>query len=106
MEDLIKLCRYYKGEKECPEKLNKEGYGTIWFYEQIWVQNPDFRDETDDIDNINFYGYKHAGLIDFNVGDGVPVSLKALLFNRYCHWSGYGDPIIGFKRWYFEFYLK
>lgn len=104
MEDLLNLCKYYKGEDECPVELSRKGYATIWRYEKIWVENPAFRNELDVKTNTNFYEYKQAGLIDFNVDDGVPVTLKALLFNRYRYWSGeYENVPEGFKQWYKEF---
>lgn len=107
MDDLLKYCRYYKGEEECPEENTKNNNSYLWYYEKMWVENPAFRDESFDPDNINFYEYKNAGLIDFNLNDNVPVTLKALLFNRYGHWSGgYENIPEGFKKWYNEFYLK
>lgn len=107
MNDMLKFCRYYKGEDVCPEDITKNKDSYLWHYEKMWVENPAFRNETDEPNNINFYEYKYAGLIDFNAADGVPVTLKALLFNRYGHWcGGYEDIRDGFKKWYFEFYLK
>jgi len=32
------------------------------------------------------------------------MSLKALLFNRWCHWGGWANPE-GFKEWYEEYYV-
>jgi hypothetical protein len=42
----------------------------------------------------------------FNDGDGVPITLKALLWSRYCHWSGYPTDDENFKVFYREEYLK
>lgn len=105
MNDLIKYCRYYKGEKECPESINEKGKSNIWFYEQIWVEREDLRDENE----YNTLEYIRAGLKDFNVDDGSPLTLKALLFNRHTHWcGGYGleSDTKNFKEWYINNYLK
>ena len=103
MNNLLEYCRYYKGEDECPEDISKDENGSSWFYEKLWVQSDDFRDEK----GYNTTGYIDYGLKDFNVDDGVPITLKALLFNRYCHWSGgYGNDVEGFKKWYKKYYLN
>lgn len=41
----------------------------------------------------------------FIIEDGVPLGLKAILFNRYCHWSSY-NTINDFKDWYVRTYLR
>ena len=72
-------------------------------YEQVWV-----RSQIEDGDFIR-------GLIDeyvaygqefFNMGDGVPISLKALLWNRYNHWGGIPTDKESFRNWYRREYLK
>ena len=103
MEDLIKYCRYYKGEEFCPEDISKDENESLWYYEQLWVKRDELRDEK----GYNTTGYIDYGLKDFNADDGVPITLKALLFNRYCHWSGgYGNDVEGFKKWYKKYYLN
>lgn len=105
MNELIKKCRYYKGEKECPSSLEKQGVSSIWYYEKIWTEREDLIDET----GVNTREYISVGLEGFNVNDGVPISLKALLFNRQSHWTGgYGmeNDVKSFKEWYFNSYLE
>ena len=46
--------------------------------------------------------YIRAGLSTFQMFDNTPITLKALLFNRYSHWT-MGD-IDGFKEWYLTAY--
>lgn len=102
MKALIKQCRYYKGEKECPKSIDKKGMGGIWRYEQMWVEREELRDEK----GFNTEEYIHYGLKDFMADDGTPISLKALLYNRYEHWSGdYGNTTEGFKAWYKGYYI-
>ncbi|MBN1180809.1 MAG: hypothetical protein JXB49_00880 [Bacteroidales bacterium] len=76
---------------------------TIWYYEQMWVEREDLRDKND----MNIRDYINIGLENFSKDDGVPISLKALLFNRYSHWTGgYGNDVEDFKEWYFNSYLN
>ncbi|HZK96502.1 MAG TPA: hypothetical protein VFC67_20035 [Prolixibacteraceae bacterium] len=105
MNDLIKQCRYYKEEVECPESIKEKGMSTIWYYEQIWVEREELRDEG----HFNIIEYIRAGLKDFNTDDGTPLTLKSLLYNRYTHWSGgYGieSDTRNFKDWYLNNYIK
>ena len=99
------MFRYYKGETEAPPEINKEGKAVFWYYEQLWVEREVFRDEN----NYNTQEYINFGLQDFNKDDGTPLTLKAILFNRHCHWSGgYGieNDIKTFKEWYKSYYLN
>lgn len=103
MHNLILYCRYYKGEEDCLESISRDGDCSLWFYEQVWATQEEHRDET----GGNTLEYIHYGLKDFNADDGVPITLKALLFNRFCHWvGGYGNDVEQFKEWYLEEYLK
>lgn len=104
LNNLIKQCRYYNGEKECPQIIQEKEMSTIWYYEQIWVEREDLRDEK----GFNTEEYIHYGLTDFSPNDGTPISLKALLFNRHTHWcGGYGaeSDIKNFKEWYNNSYI-
>lgn len=104
MNELIEKCGYYKGEKECPSSLEKQGISSIWYYEKMWIEREDLRDET----GMNTREYISCGLEGFNANDKVPITLKALLFNRHSHWTGgYGieSDVKNFKEWYFNFYL-
>jgi hypothetical protein len=104
MNDLIKQCRYYKGEEECPKSIKEKGMSSMWFYEQIWVEREELRDERE----FNTLEYIRAGLKVFNADDGTPLTLKSLLFNRCTHWSGgYGieSDSRNFKDWYLKNYL-
>lgn len=105
MKDLIKYCRYYKGEDEIPLEISKNGDGMFWFYEKLWVEREDLHGD----DTRNMIEYIRSGLEDFRKEDDVPITLKALLFNRHSHWGGgYGtdEDVKYFKEWYFKYYLK
>lgn len=105
MNDLIKQCRYYKGEQECPQNITDIQMEIIWYYEQLWVEREELRNETESY----IIEYNYAGLKDFNTDDGTPITLKALLYNRHNHWSGSfekGQDVINFKNWYLNTYIK
>ena len=91
---LLKFCRYYKGPGTENDNLMAE-------YEHRWIQ---------DVLEHNVKATEYVEPSDlheleiFNPGDGVPLTLKALLFNRWCHWSSYAT-INQFKHWYLESYL-
>jgi len=99
--DLIKNCRYYRGEEHCPS----EAIGLFWDYERLWVewvleaQENENCDAAKRLDNMT-REYLKAGYKDFSLYDGVPVSLKALLFNRFEHWN----QSDGFKEFYLKYY--
>ena len=98
----IEYCRYYHGEENCPESIKQLPAGeTLWFYEKRWV---DFNMGDEDF-QIWLDEYNAYGMSDFSKDDGVPVSLKAILFNRY-YKGGYME--VGgasFRKWYHETYL-
>ena len=99
-QELLKYCRYYKGEKECPYE-GIELY-RFWNYERVWVERMldrtyEFRDE--------LHEYITAGLVDFEKYDDTPMTLKALLFNRfgYCFSGGLMGMVEPFKKYYQEY---
>ena len=94
-ESLLKFCRYYKGDEASSSSL-------LGGYERRWVES--MLSERERIMDIADE-YDLRWLETFNAGDGVPLSLKATLFNRYFHWSDY-STIDNFKHWYLECYLK
>ena len=102
-EKYIQDCRYYHGEETCPEGIKQLPAGeALWFYEMKWVEfnlnGDDFHWELDE--------YNAYGMSDFSTEDRVPVSLKAILFNRY-----YKDGFMErggehFRQWYLKTYLQ
>lgn len=101
-EELIKVCKYYKGENECPytnDSPEESIKGHFWNYEKYWIES-DNKIHTENVGLLKAYG-----LENFNANDGTPISLKALLFNRWGHWVGLYD-IEGFKKWYLDEYLQ
>lgn len=65
-------------------------------YEECWV-NFHFGDS--DYLMAETLEYIHEGLGDFCADDGVPISMKAILYNRFCHW-GWAETPDTFRDWY------
>lgn len=100
IEDPLQCCRYYNGEKENPFEDKDQNNAMLWFYERCWMEQ---RNLALDNDNYRFLfdmvkEYMYYGLMMFADHDKAPVTLKSLLFNRYCHWN-YAD-VDEFKYWY------
>ncbi len=123
-------CRYYNGEEENPfaQELDaheidkshlpppecmKSEYTlppevvsflmnatTAWRYEKWWVEEIQNEEQTSFFEDI-VSEYSHF-FRDFEADDGTPIELKALLWNRYEHWSS-GSPE-SFKEWYHKYY--
>lgn len=100
--DLLKFCRFYKGERVCPFRDNRAHF---WDLEKSWVQA--YENKQDDFLDECIDDYTRLGLTKFEWDDDIPVSLKALLFHRYCK-SAYSmmDAIEPFKEWYLNEYRK
>lgn len=72
-EELIKQCRYYKGEDESPYEGVDQDKNMLWFYESHWVMSGTSEDMLSD--------YHRLHISTDNIS--IPTSLKALLFNRF-----------------------
>lgn len=96
-EELIGKCRYYGGEDERPPGVD----ASFWYYEQHWCDNMLKEKAYERQMEAEYQAY---GLSDWRKNDGVPMSLKALLFNRFSHWMG--CRVEDFKKWYLTEYLK
>ena len=96
-EQLIRYCRYYHGEPFDEFGKGSSGQMVPLFkeYEFHWCTN--LHQDKHLLMSL-IAEYIDAGLELFRADDGVPMSLKALLFNRYEHWAE-GSPE-SFKVWY------
>ena len=84
-------CFYYG--KNVPEDC---GAHVGHMYEENWVM---FHfDDSDYLLNETLF-YIKEGLGDFHANDGVPISMKAILYNRFCHW-GWAETPDTFRSWY------
>lgn len=103
-DELIKFCRYYKGEKDSP--FDGGNKSMLWFYERIWVFDTlEAYEKNADVFGDMLNEYVSVGLGSFQQADGVPVSLKAVLFNRYAKGcNSLQDSVEPFKKFYNEYY--
>ena len=84
-------CFYYG--KNVPEDC---GAHVGHMYEEYWVR---FHFDESDYLTTETINYIKEGLGNFCADDGVPVSMKALLYNRFCHWRWCETPDT-FRSWY------
>ena len=84
-------CFYYG--KNVPEDC---GAHVGHMYEEYWVR---FHFDESDYLKTETINYIKEGLGNFCADDGVPVSMKALLYNRFCHW-GWCETPDTFRSWY------
>lgn len=133
---LMLQCRYYNGEDEnpfakelCAHEVDKShlpppecmkseyelppdqvthllNASTAWGYEEWWVNTKLTLMEDDNTFENLVIDYKNAGLLNFEQDDGTPLTMKAMFWNRYCHWGGMSDSQSGFKEWYKTYYQK
>lgn len=94
---LLEQCHYYKGERLCPFRSQMKGM--LFNYERCWVKFNLFPQDHPHIEEDLDY-YKHCGLADLCPNDGVPMSMKALLLNRWLHWGGDFANLDSFREWY------
>jgi hypothetical protein len=91
---------YYKGEKENPfDKTRNNTAKMAWWYEKVYSEMGE------KILDSYLKEYISMGLVDFESTDSTPITLKALLFNRFA--KGYDARIFAlddFRNWYVEKY--
>jgi len=94
----LPFCRYYKGEKECPYSEN-ESKRDFWYYENAWVQM-----ESSTSNLLERYQKRYIES-EFNdkIKDSVPIRLKSLLYNRYCHFVDFqGSGFLDYYKMYVD----
>ena len=101
--EFCRFCRLYKGEKENPYK-EEQNKACLWSYEPAWLL--EFANPQSRLLMSYLSQYTAVGLTCFSTDDNVPITLKALLFNRYArtHYSDY-EAAESFKRFYNKYYL-
>jgi len=104
--DYLQFCRYYKGENDNPFDGKDGTKAMLWFYERVWIdemqeiaKDKEQKESHSSFDYLD--EYLNYGLADFEKMDNIPISLKALLFNRYAK-SSYSmrDAVKPFKQFY------
>ena len=101
---LLNMCRYYNGESE-PRRSLPEGCALMWDYEWRWMQWSLKKDPMME----QFQRMIEEFHLENKDGDKTPLTMKALLLNRYLHWGGAYAPIEEalrhFETWYMDHYL-
>lgn len=83
-ESALPLCKFYRGEKECPFDPDDQR-STFWDMEESWIKLVLGNEDKEDALLIPFL-LKMGGLDGFD----YPSTLKATMFDQYCHFNG-GD---------------
>lgn len=101
--DPLQCCRYYNGHQ-----IADDENAVFAEYEMRWME---WRCSTCEdgysILRASVSDYINSGLMMFDEYDKAPISLKALLFNRWCHWGGgWSNDPNSFKAWYYKNYCK
>ena len=100
--DPLKCCRYYNGQDFSDnEDAIFANYEKRWMEWRVSSQDQDYEYLVENISE-----YMSYGLLRFDEYGLTPISLKALLYNRYCHWGGWDSNTDSFKRWYYNSYCK
>ena len=107
--DLLKFCKYYKGESANPYDGKNQNAMMFWNYEKAWCEinaKSLTNEESESSQTILHFlaAYSNAGLSSFRIEDDTPISLKALLYNRFDHW--FQGTANDFKGWYVRRYLN
>jgi hypothetical protein len=96
--ELLDFCRYYK-------KNNTSTNADVNMFvicESAWCNF--MENKTDSLNDL-LLEYSSNGLSDFNQYDGIPVTLKAVLYNRFRQYYEH-STVDDFKNFYLEKYLN
>jgi hypothetical protein len=100
--ELLQFCRFFKGESQNPFSFTHPLRFYIWMFEQRWVEETLAAQEKQAVSPFlsdALTCYMAAGLSDFENRDGVPVMLKAVLYDLFL--KGNELPLNDeFKRFY------
>lgn len=99
-QKLLERCKYYKGEKLNPYEKLETHKTLLWEYEKQWTEWYLSGDKSRLIGYLN--EYISDGMELFEDNDKTPITLKALLYNRFNHWC----PGPGFEDWYKRKYKR
>lgn len=101
--DPLQCCRYYNGQQ-----IADDENAVFAEYEMRWMEwRCSTREDDYSLLLSSVADYISSGLMMFDEYDNTPISLKALLFNRWCHWGGgWSGDNNGFKKWYYNNYCK
>ena len=87
-EELIKQCRYFKGEAGNPYTGKDQDKSMFWDYERMWVEQGGVYEDPEVAQDKYLESPCIAKIKKEDAWWSVPVSLQILLFNRYVYWLG------------------
>ena len=100
--ELLESCRFYDGNDNCKFPSGSEEE-TLWAIERLWVSKTLQKDVLFIEAAVN--DFLACGLNTLERHDGIPVELKAVLFNRFCQYNERID-VSGFREYYKRHYTK
>ena len=98
------FCRYFNNEDSNPYQGKNADKAMFWLCEGFWYAHISKPDENDPLGDM-LDEYLRAGLRTYEQYDNVPITLKAVLFNRFCQYNDRMD-IKAFKEFYADKYMK
>lgn len=104
MDNLIAQCKLYKGESANPFEAEDSNKAQFWNHEERWVKMMKTDKRT-----LDGYVNKYISILgDFDPICDCPITLRALIFERYNHWCGGIDDETGVEDFlsFFDTYLK
>ena len=99
-EESTKFCKFYKGDDV---SVPTDETSHLLVVERDWCQLQETDQGKSELGSM-LDEYMAYGLREFENMDGVPMTLKAILFNRFSHWNR--PDTEEFKNWYLETYRK
>jgi len=101
------IMKYYKGEQTNPYDGRDQNKAMLWFYERFYKLTIIEAKESNDPFGEYISDYIRMGLGYFEYSDGVPMTLKAYLFNRYAKGSqSLAEAVEPFKKFYIKQYKE
>jgi hypothetical protein len=103
-KELLEFCRYYKGENINPFVNEDSNMLLLWHYEKSWIAHCLTENGSKTlVEYIN--EYTAVGLSTFEASDSIPLSYKAMLFNRYAKtYYSLISAVQSFKKFYLKYY--
>lgn len=104
-EEIVNLCRYYKGGETNPYERKDNIKAMLWHLEFGWVCELMNERESgkSGILEESYDEYTRAGLADFKTDSSIPASLRAYIFHCWQKSSYDGNPE-AFKKFYSKHY--
>lgn len=84
-KDLIKFCKYYRGESKNPYKVSAARY--VWVTEKDWVEEMLLDNVVTDKQSLELNHYLAKGFADFEKFDDTPITLKSKLLALLEKWN-------------------